>query len=193
MRKCLSLVYNLLNCLHFGPLCLSHRRSFGNPPRVSEARPAIAKTSFGNPSGVSEARLAIAKTKRGLALSSETLSVAVSPPLPPPISGISSRGCLFYGLRYIERAISQLRRDKMGARTPQRHEDSRNQQGYQRQARSYMCDLAFPVCGEPSCTEAVTESNVKMPVAVISDFEWSSLWTAMFVASAFLWQSPSCL
>ena len=58
---------------------MSHRRSFGNPPRVSEARLAIAKTSFGNPSGVSEARLAIAKTKRGLALSSETLSVAVSP------------------------------------------------------------------------------------------------------------------
>ena len=104
----------------------------------------------------------------------------------------------------------------MAAWTPQRNEDSRNQQEYQRQTRSYMCDMAFrvsfisamildlmqgvwdqhlstilnhlihrlkhlllhfsssvcavlpfPVCGEPSCTKAVADSNAKMPVAVI--------------------------
>ena len=147
MRKCLSLVFNLLNCLHFGPLCLSHRRSFGNPPHVSEVR------------------LAIAKNTRGLALRrSSLLSLA---PLPPWIS-CSSRGGLFYGLRYNGIAISQLRRVKMAAWTPQRNEDSRNQQGYQRQTRSYMCAfLPFPVCGEPSCTsKVVAKSNVKMPVFI---------------------------
>ena len=147
MRKCLSLVYNLLNCLHFGRLWLSHRRSFGNPPRVSEVR------------------LAIAKNTRGLALRrSSLLSLA---PLPPWIS-CSSRGCLFYGLRYIGRAISQFRRDKMEVPTPQRNVDSPNQQGYQRQPLSYMCAfLPFPVCGDPSCTKAVAESNAKMPVTGI--------------------------
>ena len=130
---------------------MSHRRTFGNPPRVSEVR------------------LAIAKNTRGLALRrSSLLSLA---PLPPWISCSSSRGCLFYGLRFIERAISQLRRVKMAARTPQR-KDSPNQQGYQRQTRSYMCAFLPFLCRRASC-KAATESTVEIPATGKKSFELS--------------------
>jgi hypothetical protein len=59
----------------------------------------------------------------------------------------------------------------MAARTPQR-KDSRNQQGYQRQTRSYMCAFLPFLCRRASC-KAATETTVEIPATGKKSFELS--------------------